>query len=116
MQISVGTKIALKFAGGAAFTAAGVVCGILARADAALFAPLLAGLLFGVLGDFLLAAKNVREKRYEKLFFAGRYCRVCGRAYSLYRVLLPPRPARVPRAFIGGGVRRRVRAGYGDGV
>ena len=66
MQISVGTKIALKFAGGAAFTATGVVCGILARADAALFAPLLAGLLFGVLGDFLLAAKNVREKRYEK--------------------------------------------------
>ncbi len=71
MQISVGTKIALKFAGGAAFTAAGVVCGIFARADAALFAPLLAGLLFGVLGDFLLAAKNVREKRCEKLFFAG---------------------------------------------
>ncbi len=71
MQLSVGRKTAFKFAGGAAFTATGVVCGIVARAGAALFAPLLAGLLFGVLGDFLLAVKNVREKRYEKAFFAG---------------------------------------------
>ena len=71
MQLSVGKKTALKFAGGAAFTAAGVVCGIVARADAAVFAPLLVGLLFGVLGDFLLAVKNVREKRHEKALFAG---------------------------------------------
>lgn len=82
MQISNGCKILLKFLGGVVFVSAAVAGELVSRASAAYFAPLLTGLLFGMLGDFLLAAKNLKDKRYEipcvvagiAAFFAGHIC------------------------------------------
>lgn len=64
-------KVLLKFAGGALFTAVGCVCSALAGASARLWAPLIAGLLAGVAGDFLLAIKNIDEKKHETALFLG---------------------------------------------